>query len=143
MVRFDPVELTRELVRIDSRNPALSSGAPAEFACARALRDTLDAWGFRTEIIENVPRRASVVARIGGGSGRSIILNGHIDTVQVDDMTHEPFSAELRDGKIWGRGAADMKGGVAAMCAAAARANAAGTLHGDVIVTAVADEEWS
>jgi acetylornithine deacetylase len=71
------------------------------------------------------------------------MLNGHLDTVQVDGMTHSPFGADLRDGRIWGRGSCDMKGGVAAMCAAAAQANAAGELGGEVIVTAVADEEWS
>lgn len=143
MQRFDPVELTRELVRIDSRNPSLASDGPGERNCALALQRVLDAWGFQTELIEETPRRASVVARIGGGAGRSIILNGHIDTVQVDGMTHEPFSADIRDGKIWGRGSCDMKGGVSAMCAAAARANEAGTLNGEVIVAAVADEEWS
>ncbi|HYV96680.1 MAG TPA: ArgE/DapE family deacylase [Gemmatimonadaceae bacterium] len=142
-MKYDPVELTRELVRIDSRNPSLAADGPGEIACARALRDVLDSWGFRTDILENTPRRASVVARIGGGSGRSLILNGHIDTVQVDGMTHAPYAAEIKDGKIWGRGSCDMKGGVAAMCAAAARAHAAGTLGGEVVIAAVSDEEWS
>jgi acetylornithine deacetylase len=141
--RFDPIELTRQLVRIDSRNPSLAADGPGETACAKALRDVLDGWGFRTELIEETPRRTSLVARIGGGRGRSIILNGHLDTVQVDGMTHAPYSADLSDGKIWGRGSCDMKGGVAAMCAAAARAHEAGTLNGHVIVAAVADEEWS
>jgi acetylornithine deacetylase len=141
--RFNPIDLTRELVRIDSRNPSLAADGPGETACAVALRRVLDAWGFETELIEVTPRRGSVVARIGGGPGRSVILNGHLDTVQVDGMTHPPFDAELKDGRIWGRGSCDMKGGVAAMCAAAARANVAGTLNGEVIVAAVSDEEWS
>jgi acetylornithine deacetylase len=141
--RFDPIDLTRELVRIDSRNPSLAADGPGETACAVALRKVLDAWGFQTELIEETPRRASVVGRIGRGAGRSIILNGHIDTVQVDGMTHAPFEPELKDGKIWGRGSCDMKGGVAAMCAAAARAHTAGKLNGEVIIAAVADEEWS
>ena len=131
------------MVRIDSRNPSLASDGPGEAACARTLRDVLASWGFEAEVIEDTPRRASVLARIGGGPGRSVILNGHIDTVQVDGMTHAPFGGELSDGKIWGRGACDMKGGVASMCAAAARAHAAGHLRGPVTVTAVADEEWS
>lgn len=143
MSAFDPVELTRTLVRVDSRNPSLAATGPGESACARVLRDVLAGWGFRTELIETTPGRTSVVARIGGGPGRTIMLNGHLDTVQVDGMTHDPLGAELRDGRIWGRGACDMKGGVAAMCAAAARANAAGQLGAEVIVTAVADEEWS
>lgn len=143
MPTFDPLALTQQLVRIDSRNPSLAADGPGEIECARALKAVLDAWGFRTELIEDTPRRASVVARIGGGSGRSIMLNGHIDTVQVDGMTHDPYDPKIADGKLWGRGSCDMKGGVAAMCCAAARANEAGQLHGEVIVTAVADEEWS
>jgi acetylornithine deacetylase len=141
--QFDPVELTRTLVRIDSRNPSLSADGPGEAACTLALRDALEAWGFRTQLLETTSGRPSLVARIGGGAGRSLMFNGHLDTVQVDGMTHAPFGAELREGKIWGRGSCDMKGGVAAMCAAAARAGAAGQLGGEVIVTAVADEEWS
>jgi acetylornithine deacetylase len=140
---FDPIELTRDLVRIDSRNPSLAKDGPGEIECAVALRRVLDTWGFRTELIEETPRRASVVARIGGGPGRSVILNGHIDTVQVDGMTHAPFEPAMAGGRIWGRGSCDMKAGVAAMCAAAARASAAGTLRGEVIIAAVADEEWS
>ena len=139
---MDPIALTAELVRIDSRNPSLASDGPGERACALALRARLDAEGFRTEILEGTPGRPSLVARIGGGAGRSLMLNGHLDTVQTEGMTHAPFGAELREGKLWGRGATDMKGGVAAMCAAAARAHAQGALHGEVIITAVADEEW-
>lgn len=139
---MDPIALTAELVRIDSRNPSLAPDGPGERACVLALRTILDAQGFRTELLEGTPARPSLVARIGSGAGRSIMLNGHLDTVQTDGMTHAPFGAEQRDGKLWGRGAADMKGGVAAMCAAAARAHAQGTLHGEVIITAVADEEW-
>jgi acetylornithine deacetylase len=140
---LDPIALTQELVRIDSRNPSLAADGPGESACARALRDVLEAWGFATEYIEETPRRASVVARIGNGPGRSVILNGHLDVVQTDGMTHAPFDPVIRDGKMWGRGACDMKGGVAAMCVAAARAHSAGALHGEVIITAVSDEEWS
>ena len=143
MQQFDPVALTQQLVRIDSRNPSLSASGPGESACATSLRDVLTSWGFRTELVETTPGRTSVVARIGSGPGRTIMLNGHIDTVQVDGMTHAPYGAELKDGRIWGRGSCDMKGGVAAMCAAAAQANSAGQLGGEVIVTAVADEEWS
>ena len=143
MATLDPIALTQSLVKIDSRNPSLAADGPGEIACAKALRDVLDGWGFRTEIVEDTPRRASVIARIGGGAGRSIILNGHLDTVQVDGMTHAPYAPDIRDGKLWGRGSCDMKGGVAAMCVAAARAHQAGALNGEVIVTAVADEEWS
>lgn len=139
---MDPIALTAELVRIDSRNPALAPDGPGEVACVRALRTVLDAAGFRTEVLEGTPGRPTLVARIGGGPGRSLMLNGHLDTVQTDGMTHAPFEPRRADGRLWGRGACDMKAGVAAMCAAAARAHAAGTLQGELILTAVADEEW-
>jgi acetylornithine deacetylase len=138
----DARALTRALVRIDSRNPTLVPGAPGEAACATALRDVLDAWGFRTELHEAAPGRPNLVARIGGrGDGRSLMLNGHLDVVGIDGMVHPPFAGEERDGRLFGRGAADMKGGIAAMCAAAWRAAAHG-LRGEVIVAAVADEEY-
>jgi acetylornithine deacetylase len=70
------------------------------------------------------------------------MLNGHLDVVGTDGMTHAPFAAEERDGRLYGRGSADMKAGVAAMCAAAARAHAAGAIRGTVLVAAVADEEF-
>ncbi len=139
---MDPIALTADLVRIDSRNPTLDPEGPGERACIRALRDHLDAAGFRTEVLEGTPGRPSLVARIGGGAGRSIMLNGHIDTVQTSGMTHPAFEPTIADGKLWGRGACDMKAGVAAMCVAAYRAQQQGQLQGEVIVTAVADEEW-
>lgn len=137
----DAVALTRELVRIDSRNPSLANGAPGEGAIARALRDILVAWGLSAELHDALPGRPNVVATLrGSGGGRSLMFNGHIDVVDVEGMTHGPFDALERSGRIYGRGACDMKGGVAAMCAAAARLT--GQLKGDVIIAAVADEEW-
>jgi len=140
--RGDAVGLTRALVRIDSRNPSLVPGAPGEARVARALADILIAWGFRVEIVEAGPGRPSVVARIGKSGGRSLMFNGHLDVVGVEGMTHEPWSADSNghDGRMYGRGSADMKGGVAAMCAAAARVS--GSLEGEIVVTAVADEEY-
>lgn len=140
---FDPVGLTRSLVRADSRNPDLVPGAPGEAPAAAVLREVLAEWGFRVEVTEAAPGRPNLVARIGGGrGGASLMLNGHLDTVGVEGMTHDPLGAELRDGRLYGRGATDMKAGVAAMCAAAARAAARGALAGEVIVAAVADEEY-
>ncbi len=137
----DAVALVRELVRIDSRNPSLANGAPGEARIAAALVETLSAWGIQADLINALPGRPNVVARVrGSGGGRSLMFNGHIDVVGVDGMTHAPFDAIARDGRIYGRGASDMKGGVASMCAAAARL--IGKLRGDLIVAAVADEEW-
>lgn len=138
----DAVALTRALVAIDSRNPTLVPGGPGEIECARALRDILATWGFRAELVDAAPGRPNVVARIGTGeSGRALMFNGHLDVVGVDGMTHAPFDAAVRGGRIYGRGSADMKGGVAAMCAAAWRAAQNG-LSGEIIVAAVADEEY-
>lgn len=139
--RGDAIALLRELVRTDSRNPALADGAPGEGPIARLLADVLSAWGFDVRIMDAAAGRPNVVATLrGSGGGQSLMLNGHIDVVGVENMQHAPFDASERDGKLYGRGASDMKGGVAAMCAAAARAR--GTLKGDLIVACVADEEW-
>jgi acetylornithine deacetylase len=138
----DARELTRALVEIDSRNPSLAAGAPGEHACAVRLRDVLDAWGFRTELHDVVAGRPNLVARIGRASGgRSLMFNGHLDVVGVEGMTHAPFVAAERDGRLYGRGSADMKGGIAAMCAAAYHASQQG-IAGEIIIAAVADEEY-
>lgn len=137
----DAVALTKLLVRIDSRNPGLVSGAPGEGEIARALAAVLEAWGFRVALQDVVDGRPNVVARIGRPGGRSLMYNGHLDVVGVDGMTHSPFEGDTIDGRLFGRGATDMKGGVAAMCAAAWRAAAAGP-GGEIVVTAVVDEEW-
>jgi acetylornithine deacetylase len=139
----DAAALLRALVRLDSRNPSLVPGAPGEAAAAQLLRDVLDGWGFRVELVEAAPGRPNVVARIGAGDGPTLMLNGHLDVVGTEGMTHAPFDATERGGRLYGRGATDMKGGVAAMCAAAWRAAQAGALGGEVIVAAVVDEEWS
>jgi acetylornithine deacetylase len=139
--RGDAVALTRTLVAIDSRNPSLVRDAPGERACALALADTLQQWGFRVETEQTRAARPNVVARIGRAGGRTLLFNGHLDTVGVEGMTHAPWDAAVRDGRLYGRGATDMKGGVAAMCAAALRAADTG-IDGEVIVAAVADEEY-
>ena len=140
----DALALLRLLARIDSRNPSLAAGAPGESAAARALAAVLEQWGFRVEVRDAAPGRPNVIARIGTArGGRSLMLNGHLNVVGVDGMIHEPFAAEERDGKLYARGSADMKGGVAAMCAAAVRAHAAAALPGEAIIAAVADEEWA
>ena len=137
----DAIALARELIRVDSRNPSLVDGAPGEGAVARVLAGVLRAWGLTVDVRDALPGRPNVVARIvGTGGGRSLMFNGHIDVVGVDGMTHPPFDAAQNSGRIYGRGSIDMKSGVAAMCAAAARLR--GQLRGDLIIAAVADEEW-
>jgi acetylornithine deacetylase len=139
----DPVALARELIRIDSRNPTLVAGAPGESSVAKCLSDVLSQWGLDVSLHDAAPGRPNVVATVRGsgrGAGRSLMFNGHVDVVGVEGMTHPPFDAVERGGKIYGRGASDMKGGIAAMCAAAARLQ--GQVKGDVVVAAVVDEEW-
>ncbi len=139
--RGDAVALASTLVAIDSRNPALVPEALGEGECARTLADVLTTWGFRVSLMESAAGRPNVIARIGRSGGRTLMFNGHLDTVGVAGMTHPPFEPVVHDGKLFGRGSCDMKGGVAAMCAAAAHAADAG-LDGEIVVAAVTDEEW-
>ena len=138
----DGVGLARELIRIDSRNPSLVANAPGEAAVARALAEILESWVFHAELRDAAPGRPNVVARVGKPGARSLMFNGHVDVVDVVGMTHAPWDAEERDGRLYGRGSSDMKGGVAAMCAAAARAAGEAT-DGEIIVAAVVDEEYA
>lgn len=135
----DAIALTRALVAIDSRNPTLVPGAPGEHAAAALLAATLQHWGFDVELSEAASGRPNVVATVGRGS-RTLLLAGHLDTVGIEGMVHDPFDPQLRNGRIYGRGSADMKSGVAAMCAAAIRS--AATANCKVIVAAVCDEEY-
>jgi acetylornithine deacetylase len=139
--RGDALGLLRGLVAIDSRNPSLCPTGPGEGAVAHYLADVLRSWGFRVELQDVAPGRPNVVARIGPSSGRALMFNGHLDVVDVQTMTHPPFVMEERNGRLYGRGSSDMKGGVAAMCAAAARA--ADSLQCEIIVAGVADEEYA
>ncbi len=139
---LDPVALTEALVAIDSRNPSLVAGAPGEANCARFLASVLSGWGFAVSLDDVRPNRPNVVARIGPPGQSPLVLNGHLDVVGTDNMVHDPFRPFVRDGNLYGRGATDMKSGIAAMCVAAARAAARGALASEIIVTAVCDEEF-
>ena len=140
----DPVALARALVAIPSVNPALeeSAGAEAaEAAIAALTAEWLRAWGLSVEMSEVARGRWNVVGRLeGNGVGRTLLLNGHLDTVGVAGMSVDPFGAELREGRLWGRGSCDMKGGVAALLAATAKV-ARDNLSGALIVALTADEE--
>ncbi len=131
------------MVRIDSVNPSVAPGGAGEAEIAAYLARALGGIGLDVETFDSAPGRTTVVGtRRGGGGGRSLMLNGHADTVGVDGMA-DPFSAEARDGRVYGRGAHDMKGGLAA-CLGAAKmlADARVPLRGDLVVAAVADEEY-
>jgi acetylornithine deacetylase len=130
------------LVRINSVNPKFSNGSTDEFAIAAHLEGVLRALGMEVTLHEAAPRRTSVVGRLrGSGGGRSLMLYGHIDTVGIEGMK-APLSARIRNGRMHGRGAYDMKGGVAA-CLAAAKAivDSGSALAGDLLFVGAADEE--
>ena len=130
------VDLASRLVAIDSINPALVPGGAGEVAAAALVAEWASAHGLEVEVVGS--ERPSVIARRRGtGGGRSLLLNGHLDTVGVAGMD-APFDARVDGGRLYGRGSYDMKGAVAAVLVAAADAT---ELRGDVIVTAVADEE--
>ena len=137
---MNPARLLADLVAIDSVNPALVPGAAGESEIAAYVAAWLGERGLQVTVIDDPPGRPSVVgvAR-GSGGGASLMLNGHIDTVGVAGMAR-PHAPDVRGGRLYGRGAYDMKGGVAACMLAGAAAVGSG-LRGDVIVTAVADEE--
>lgn len=136
-------ELAAALVQFDSRNPSLAPGAPGEHQVALFLATTLEAWGFRVELQDVVPGRPNLIARAGRSLPgiRSLMLNGHLDVVGVDGMTHAPFSPDIVENDMYGRGSADMKGGIAAMCVAARDAVAQG-IDGELVIAAVIDEEF-
>ena len=138
----DVERLVAGLVAIDSVNPTLVPGGAGEAEVMSFAAAWMADAGLAVDVVEAAPGRPSVVGTARGrGGGRSLMLNGHLDTVGVEGMS-EPFAPRLRDGRIYGRGAYDMKGGVAA-CMLAAAAAARARLAGDVVVTAVADEEHS
>jgi len=137
------LETLVRLVQTNSINPTLAPGAPGEKEIAAFIAESLRDCGLSVETFEPAPGRTSVLGRLNGtGGGRSLMLNAHCDTVDVAGMA-EPFSGAIRDGKLYGRGAYDMKGSLAACMAAAKAIKDSGThLRGDLLVTAVADEEY-
>jgi acetylornithine deacetylase/succinyl-diaminopimelate desuccinylase-like protein len=133
------VELTRDLIRLDTTNP------PGEEHLAVELIERLltDAH-IEHARYESEPGRPNLVARVKGrGEAPPLLLQGHVDVVTTvnQDWRHRPFGGDIIDGYLWGRGALDMKGGVAMLVNAALRANARGGAPGDLILVVLADEE--
>ena len=137
------IQTLSDLVRINSINPTLVPGGAGEAEIARYVAGSLNGIGLHVKTVEPEPGRPSIVGVLDSGrAGRSLMLNAHYDTVGVDGMA-EPFSAAIRDGKLYGRGAYDMKGSLAAsMTAVKALAESAALQAGRVVIAAVADEEY-
>ena len=135
-----PAELLQNLIHFDTTNPPGN-----EEACIRYINSLLSGAGINTSVLALDPKRPNLIARLAGeGKSPPLLLYGHVDVVSTDKQTwhHPPFSGDIAEGYIWGRGALDMKGGVAMMLSAFMRAKAEGvTLPGDVILTIVSDEE--
>jgi acetylornithine deacetylase len=133
-------ELAAELVAIDSVNPVLVPGAAGEEEIARLVAGWCERADLEVEIEDPGSCRPSVIATArGAGGGRALMLNAHTDTVGVGGM-EAPFTPRIESGRLYGRGAYDMKGSLAAIMIAARRAKEK-RLRGDVVVAAVADEE--
>src|ERR671927_954596 len=134
-------ELLQRLIQFNTVNPPGNEQAAQEF-----LKGMLEAAGFACELLAAVPGRPNLVARLGGGSdGPGLCFLGHVDTVLADaaDWSVDPWSAEVRDGFVWGRGALDMKSQVAAEIAAVCALAEEGwrPAAGELLVVVTADEE--
>src|SRR4051812_19901659 len=139
----DLLGLISDLVAIDSVNPSLVPGSAGEAEIASFVANWARAAGLEAEVLEETPGRPSVLVRArGNGGGRTLLLCGHIDTVTVEGMTDAPHEPRLDGDRLHGRGAYDMKAGIAAALIACREAARLG-LAGDVVVAAVADEEHS
>ena len=140
--RSDLIRTLSDLVRINSINPVLVPGAPGEGEIARYVAAWLGDAGLEILMVEPEAGRPSVAARLPGtGGGRSLMLNAHMDTVGVEGMA-DAWSGAVREGKLYGRGAYDMKGSLAACMVAAKVLAGEPRLRGDLVVAAVADEEY-
>jgi len=135
-----PVELLQHLIRFDTTNPP---GDEAE--CVAYINSLLTEVGFETALLARDPNRPNLIARLKGrGDAPPLLLYGHVDVVTTagQEWTHPPFEGRVVDGYVWGRGALDMKGGVAMMLAALLRAKAEGLKPaGDIVLAIVGDEE--
>ena len=141
---MDPsISLLRHLVSIDSVNPSLVGGARGEGAIAAVVAEHMRRIGLAVEMQEVAAGRPNVIGVLEGrSSGRSLMFCGHLDTVGTDGMDR-PFAPDENGGRLYGRGAQDMKGGVAAMIDAARVVAERGLGRGRLIVAAVVDEEYA
>ncbi len=136
----DPAALLQKLIQFDTTNPP-----GHERQCLEYLQQVLAQAGVESTLLAKTPERPNLIARLKGqGRSAPLLLYGHVDVVTTENQawTHPPFSGELAGGFIWGRGALDMKGGVAMLVSAFLRAaQQKDGLPGDVVLALVSDEE--
>lgn len=139
-MQINPVEILQTLIRFDTTNPPGN-----EAACVGYIRDLLNEVGIESTLLAKDPNRPNLIARLPGeGKAPPILMYGHVDVVTTENQPwqHPPFEGNLIDGYVWGRGALDMKGGVAMMVSAFLRASLEGLRPpGDIILAVVSDEE--
>jgi acetylornithine deacetylase/succinyl-diaminopimelate desuccinylase-like protein len=138
-LRDEVTELLQSLLRLDTVNPPGN-----ETRAATLLASYLERSGVACELLAKEPDRANLVARLPGGDGPALLLMAHTDTVVADpeEWTRDPWSGDLVDGEVWGRGALDMKGHAAAAAVAfASLAREGAQFSGDVVLALTADEE--
>lgn len=137
-------EYLRAMVQIDSVNPGLAPDGVGEGEVANWLVRTCEGLGLETRLQETAPGRPNVIARWpGNASGKSLLLTGHTDVVSVQNMVGNPFDARIEDGKLYGRGSYDMKGGLASILGAVAALKVGGFQPaGDIWLGFVTDEEY-
>jgi acetylornithine deacetylase len=141
----DTIDLLKNLIMMNSVNPSLVKGACGEAEIAEYVANYLKGMGLRAKIDEVMPRRSNAIGVLkGSGGGPTLMLNGHLDTVGTDYMEIDPFDPIVKEGRIYGRGSNDMKGGLAAMLAATKAIVDSGVrLKGDLILAGVCDEEYA
>ena len=137
------VQTLQDMVRINSVNAGLVPGGAGEQEMAEYMGAQMRALGLEVSVYELAPRQWNTVGVLkGSAGGRSLMLTGHMDTVGVGEMT-DPFSGEIRDNRLYGRGACDMKCGLAAILGAVKALRDAGIKPaGDLYVAGAADEEY-
>lgn len=135
------LDLLSELIRIPSINPSFVEGS-SELPLALFIRDWLQAHKIEAHIEEVLPGRPNVFAELGEGDKPVLCLCAHLDTVGVQEMIIPPFEPTIKEGRMYGRGSCDMKGGLAAVLQAAVRLSEQG-IPGKLILALVCDEEYS
>ncbi len=140
MVTISPVELLQNHIRFDTTNPPGN-----ELDCVEYIDKLLTGAGFQTTLLAKTANRPNLITRLNGrGTTPPLLLYGHVDVVTTanQNWTHPPFEGKVLDGWVWGRGALDMKSGIAMMLSAMLKAKAEGlTPAGDIVLAILCDEE--